>query len=91
LGPFAHKNAQHNAAFRQYTSQARSPFRLLKPASEHAYARLLPRLPWSLTVLQPSDTCRKPNTSIKSVLLPFLTYLLTLPRIKFLEISWMCL
>jgi hypothetical protein len=37
-----------------------SPFWLLKPASEHAHARLLPRLSWSWTVLLPSDTHRKP-------------------------------
>jgi hypothetical protein len=41
---FAHKKTQHNAALRQYTPQARSPFWLLKPASEQAHARLLPRL-----------------------------------------------
>jgi hypothetical protein len=32
-------------------------------------------------VLLPSDTHRKPITSITAVLLPFVTYLLTLPRI----------
>jgi hypothetical protein len=31
----------HNAALRKYTPQARSPFRLPKPASEHVHARLL--------------------------------------------------
>jgi hypothetical protein len=36
--------------------QARSPFWLLKPASEHVHARLLPRLSWSSTVLLPSHT-----------------------------------
>jgi hypothetical protein len=75
------ENAQHNAAFRCYTSQARSPFWLLKPASEHAHARLLPRLSWSWTVLLPSDTYRKPISSITAVLLPFLTYLVTRSRI----------
>jgi hypothetical protein len=58
---FAHKkkNAQQNAAFRPCTPQERSPFWLLKQASEHAHARLLPRLPWSQTVLLSSDnTCK---------------------------------
>jgi hypothetical protein len=41
LSAFCLKNAKENAAFRQYTPQARSPFSLLKPASEHAHARLL--------------------------------------------------
>jgi hypothetical protein len=35
------------------------------------------RLSWSWTVLLPSDTYRKPITSITVVLLPFVTYLLT--------------
>jgi hypothetical protein len=61
-------------------SSAGSPFWLLKPASERAHARLLPRLSWSWTVLLPSDTHRKHITSITAVLLPFVTYLLTLPR-----------
>jgi hypothetical protein len=33
-------------------------------------------------VLLPSDTHRKPIPSITAVLLPFVTYLLTLPRIS---------
>jgi hypothetical protein len=41
----------------------RSPFGLLKPASEHACARLLPRLSWHWTVLLHSDIRRKPITS----------------------------
>jgi hypothetical protein len=61
-------------------SQARSPFWARKPASEHEHASLLPRLSWSWTVLLPSDTHRKPITSITTVLLPFLTNLQTLPR-----------
>jgi hypothetical protein len=61
-------------------TQARSIFSLLKPASELAHVRLLPRLSWSWTVLLPSDTLRKPITSITAVLLPFVTYLLTLPH-----------
>jgi hypothetical protein len=52
----------------------------LKPASEHAHARLLPILSSSWTVLLPSDTREKPITSITAVLLPFVTYLLTFPR-----------
>jgi hypothetical protein len=43
----------------------------LKPAAEHAHARLLPRLLWSLIMLLLSDTHRKPITSVISVLLPF--------------------
>jgi hypothetical protein len=45
------KNAQQNSVLRQYAPQARSPFWLLKPASEHTHARLLPRLSWSWTLL----------------------------------------
>jgi hypothetical protein len=52
-------------------------FWLLKPASEYAHARLLPRLSLNLIILLPSDTYRKPVTSITGVLLPFVTYLLT--------------
>jgi hypothetical protein len=65
------KNAQENAALRYYTPQARSPFWLLKPASQLAHALLLPRVSCSWTVLLPSDTHRKSITSITSVLLPF--------------------
>jgi hypothetical protein len=75
------KIAQQNAALRYHTPQAWSPFWLLKPASEHALARLLPGLSWCWTVLLHSDTCRKPITSITIVLPPFETYLLTLPHI----------
>jgi hypothetical protein len=73
------KNAQQNAALRLYTPEARSLFWLLKPASEHAHALLLPRRSWSWTMLLPSDTNRKHIASITAVLLPFVTYLLTLP------------
>jgi hypothetical protein len=38
------RNVQQNAALRYYIPQARSTFWLLKPASEHEHARLLPRL-----------------------------------------------
>jgi hypothetical protein len=74
------KNAQQNSALRYYTPQTQSPFWLLKPASEHAHVYHLPRLSWSWTVLLPSETHRKPITSITAVLLPFVTNLLTLPR-----------
>jgi hypothetical protein len=74
------ENAPQNAALRYYTPQAQSPFWLLKPASEHGHARLLTWLSWSWTVLLPSDTYRKPITSITAVSFPFVTYLLTLPR-----------
>jgi hypothetical protein len=57
-------------------------FWLLKPTSDHTHARLLHRLSWSWTVLLPSDTHRKPITSITAVLLPFVTHLLTLSRIS---------
>jgi hypothetical protein len=50
------EKAQQNSALRWYTPKARSPFWLLKPASEHAHARLLPTLSWRWTVLVPSDT-----------------------------------
>jgi hypothetical protein len=73
------ENAQQNAALWYYTLQAQSPLLLLKPASEHAHVRLLPRL-WSWTVLLPSDTHRKHITSITAVFLPFVIYLLILPR-----------
>jgi hypothetical protein len=61
------------------TLQAQSPLWLLKPASEHAQARLLSRLSRSWTVLLPSDAYRNPITSITAVLLPLVAYLLTLP------------
>jgi hypothetical protein len=73
-------SAQQNAALRYYTPQIRSPFGLLKQVSEHAHTCLLPRLSRSWTVLLPSDTHRKPITSIAAVLLPLVTYLLTLTR-----------
>jgi hypothetical protein len=63
-------------------SVARSPFLLLKPASEHAHARLLPRLSLNWTVLLSSDPHR--ITSITAVLLPFVAYLLSLPRARIL-------
>jgi hypothetical protein len=74
----ATKNSQQNVALQQHTPQAKSPFWLLNPASEHVC--LLPRLSWSWTVLLPSDTNIKPITSITAVLLPFVTYVLILPR-----------
>jgi hypothetical protein len=44
------------------------------------HARLLPRPSWNWTVLLHSDTHSKPITSIAAALLPFVTYLLTVPR-----------
>jgi hypothetical protein len=75
------KYVEYNAALRYHTPKARSSFWLLKLPSEYAHARLLPTLSWSWDVLLPSDTYRKHITSITAVLLPFVTYLLTLPRI----------
>jgi hypothetical protein len=78
LNPSSHKkDTQQNS---EYTHETRSPFWLLKPASDHAHARLLPRLSWSWTVLLPSDTLTNPVKSIRAVLLAFMTYLLTLHR-----------
>jgi hypothetical protein len=77
FSPFAHKEG---TTMRYYTHQERTPFWILKPASEHAQARLLFRLSWSWYVLLSSDTNRKPITSITAVLLPFVTYLLIVPR-----------
>jgi hypothetical protein len=59
---------------------------ILKPASGHVHARLIGRLSWSWITLLPSDTYRKPNTSITAVLLLFVTYLLSLPHISILLI-----
>jgi hypothetical protein len=47
--------------------QARSPYLLLKPSSEHVHQSLLPRLSWIWTVLLPNDTHRKLITSIPVV------------------------
>jgi hypothetical protein len=77
---FYPQKTHNNPAFRYHTPQAPSPFWLLNPSSEHAHARLLPRPSWSWTVLLPSNTHRKPITSIAVVFLPFVAYLLTLPR-----------
>jgi hypothetical protein len=82
--PLCTQKPQHRPATRYYTHPARSPFWLLKPASEHAHARLLPRPAWSWTVLLTSDTYIKPITSITGVLLQFVTYLLTLLLTYFL-------
>jgi hypothetical protein len=60
--------------------QARSSFWLLKQDSEHAHVYLWTRLSWNWTVLLPSDTYRKPVTSITAILLPSVTYFSTLPR-----------
>jgi hypothetical protein len=58
----------------------KSPFWLLKPASVHTHAHLIPRLSRSWSLLLPSDTQRKLITSITAVLLPFVARLLSLPR-----------
>jgi hypothetical protein len=78
---FCPQRKQKNAALRYYTPQARWPFLLFKLPFEHGHAHLISRLSWSWTVLLPSVTYRKPDTSITAVSLPFLSYLLTLPRI----------
>jgi hypothetical protein len=44
---------------------------------------ILPRLSWNWTLLLPSYTHRKPTMSITGVLLPFVTYLLTVPHTWF--------
>jgi hypothetical protein len=77
---FCSQNTQRNTVLRYYTPQSRSAFWLLKPASKPAHARLLLRPSWSWIVLLPSDTHRKDITHITDVLLPFVSYLLTLPR-----------
>jgi hypothetical protein len=61
------KNTQQKAALRSYTSQAQFLFWLLKPAPEHAHARLLSRLSWSWIVLLPSDTHREPIMSMTAI------------------------
>jgi hypothetical protein len=53
---------------------------VISETSATNHARLLPRLSKSWTVLLPSDTYRTPITSITAVLLPSVTYLLTLLR-----------
>jgi hypothetical protein len=67
--PLPIENAKQNVTLRYYTHQRCLPIQLLKPASEHAHAQLLPRLSSSWTVLLPSDTHRKPITCITAVLL----------------------
>jgi hypothetical protein len=79
LSSFAHKKLTTKRCSSVIYPQARSSFWLLKPASEHACAHLLPRLSWSSTVLLPSDTHRKPITSIAF----YLSYLLNLLRSTF--------
>jgi hypothetical protein len=71
------QKAHQNAAFLWYTPQARSPFWLLKPASEHAL--LLLRL-YEFGLCCYLVIHRKTITPITAVSLPFVTYLLTLPR-----------
>jgi hypothetical protein len=71
------KIAEQNAALRLYTPQTQLPLWLLILSSEHAHARLLPRLLWSWTVLLPSNIHRKTITSITADLLPFVPYVMT--------------
>jgi hypothetical protein len=80
LSPIAHKNT-HITGRCSLVVHCSSAVAILttETSSERAHAHLLPRLLWSWTVLLPSDTRRKPITSITSVLLPFVTYVLTLP------------
>jgi hypothetical protein len=54
-------------------------FLRLQPVTIFAFSRGLSR---SWTVLLPSDTHRKPITSITAVLLPFVTYLLNLSLVE---------
>jgi hypothetical protein len=79
LSPFAHKKPTTECCSLVVHSSSTDTFGLLKPASEHAHARLLHVLLWISTVLLHSD--RKPITSITAVLLPFVNYLLTFPYI----------
>jgi hypothetical protein len=65
------KTHSRTLLFGNNTPQSWLPFWLLKPASEHEHAHLLPRLLWSLTVLLCGGTHRKPIMSITAVLLPF--------------------
>jgi hypothetical protein len=72
------KNEQQNAALRQYTPQARSPFWLLKPASEYAHSRLLPILSsWTVLLSGHTENLLCPLHLFYFHLWP---YLLTLPR-----------
>jgi hypothetical protein len=82
-GPFTHISTQQNAALQYLTPLAQLSFWPLKPAPKHVHERLLPRLSWRWTVLLPCDTHTKHVTYITVVLLPFVTYLLTLPCICF--------
>jgi hypothetical protein len=54
----AHKKRTTERCSSVVHPQARSPFWLLKPASEHKPARPVHRLSWSWTVLLPSDSRR---------------------------------
>jgi hypothetical protein len=82
LNPFSHKERHKITLLISRILLKQSPFWLLISASVHAHARLLPRLSWSWNVLLPNYTYWKPITFITAVLLPFVTYLLTLPRMS---------
>jgi hypothetical protein len=80
LSPSAHKKCTtERCSLVVHAPQTRLPFWLLKWASEHAHACLLPIMSWSWTVLLHSDTHRETIIYITAVLLPFVTCLLTLP------------
>jgi hypothetical protein len=72
----------------QDTRRSRSPFWPLKPAPEYAHALLLTRLSWNWILSLPTDTNRKCITPITAVILPFVSYLLTLPHMKCCAIYW---
>jgi hypothetical protein len=87
LSPFVHKECTTERCSSVADSLSTVAILTTEPASEHAHARLLPRLSWSWTVVLPGDTQRKPITSTTAVLLPFVTYLLALPRTLGLNMS----
>jgi hypothetical protein len=78
LSPFTQKKKTHNRTL-LFGSTPLKHGRHFDPDSEYAHARLL-RLPRSWALLLSSDTHRKSITSITAGLLPFMSYLLTLPR-----------
>jgi hypothetical protein len=80
LSPFAHERLITERYSSVVQSWSTVVILTTKPASEHAHARLQPRLSWSWTVLLlPSDTHR--NVLRPLQLFYFVTYLLTLPHV----------
>jgi hypothetical protein len=76
---FCQQKTHNNDALRYYTVKYRRHFDYWnRSLNMNEYAYLLCRQSWSWCVLLPSDTHRK---LITSILLPFLTYLLTLSHI----------